>query len=159
MKLSVRCKQMSGLGKDSQPMHKTAATAKSTRKDIESNQQTGFKATSKDSIVTELSMILSYVSDFLGKVPEVTRRNMCGVTRMEHFKKDDVIFNAGDEPDKFYIILTGQYVHAQTMPTPQDEESRGAIVEYIPFCAFSMTLCLLDYRYCGNHRKGMEQEQ
>lgn len=52
--------------------------------------------------------MLGFVSEFLGNVPEETRQNMCSVTKMEHYKKDETIFNAGDEPDKFYIILTGK---------------------------------------------------
>lgn len=70
-------------------------------------QTAAVKLSSREYILSELSLVLGFVSEFLGSVPEETRQNMCSVTKMEHYKKDEIIFNAGDEPDKFYIILTG----------------------------------------------------
>ncbi|GMH42400.1 hypothetical protein BSKO_10319 [Bryopsis sp. KO-2023] len=89
-------------------------------------QATPSKSSSKDYILSELSLVLSYVSEFLGKLPDETRRSMCSVTKMEHYKKDEVIFYAGDEPDKFYIILTG-IVEVREKVGAKESDDRTAI--------------------------------
>eukprot|EP00195_Chlamydomonas_chlamydogama_P007490 CAMPEP_0202906884 /NCGR_PEP_ID=MMETSP1392-20130828/40599_1 /ASSEMBLY_ACC=CAM_ASM_000868 /TAXON_ID=225041 /ORGANISM="Chlamydomonas chlamydogama, Strain SAG 11-48b" /LENGTH=944 /DNA_ID=CAMNT_0049595565 /DNA_START=401 /DNA_END=3235 /DNA_ORIENTATION=+ len=62
---------------------------------------------SLDKIMEELGTTFAYVSEFLRKVPEHTRTMSILWAKMENFKKDQTVYMSGDDPEKFYIILTG----------------------------------------------------
>ena len=47
------------------------------------------------------------MSDFLKKVPEQARTKSIFWSRMENYKKDQDVYLKGEEPGKFYMILTG----------------------------------------------------
>ncbi|KXZ55557.1 hypothetical protein GPECTOR_2g1106 [Gonium pectorale] len=62
---------------------------------------------SLDKLLEELSTTMSYVSDFLRKVPEETRMEACFAAKMENYKKDQTVYRIGDPPERFHLILTG----------------------------------------------------
>ena len=60
-----------------------------------------------DRLLEELNATFSYVSEFLKKVPEQARTKSIFWSRMENYKKDQDVYLKGEEPGKFYMILTG----------------------------------------------------
>lgn len=60
-----------------------------------------------DKLLEELNATFAYVSDFLKQVPEQTRTKSIFWSRMESYKKDQDVYLKGEEPGKFYMILTG----------------------------------------------------
>lgn len=52
-------------------------------------------------------MTLKHISGFLKQIPDENLCELCSVLKLENIKREEVLFNMGDQPDKFYILLTG----------------------------------------------------
>ncbi len=52
-------------------------------------------------------MHVPFVPSARTQVPEETRNASIDYARMESYKKDQHVYRIGEEPCKFYIILTG----------------------------------------------------
>uniref|UniRef100_A0A383VQE4 Cyclic nucleotide-binding domain-containing protein n=1 Tax=Tetradesmus obliquus TaxID=3088 RepID=A0A383VQE4_TETOB len=63
---------------------------------------------SAQTIVQELEVIFGFVSEFLAKVPAETRVALAAVARLESYKKDQLIYDIGQQASNFYIILSGR---------------------------------------------------
>ncbi|PNW72285.1 hypothetical protein CHLRE_16g674550v5 [Chlamydomonas reinhardtii] len=74
---------------------------------LELDEPGGGAKMSLDKLLEELSATLSYVSEFLRRVPEETRMEACFAAKMENYKKDQTVYRIGDPPERFHLILTG----------------------------------------------------
>ncbi|KAG2434112.1 hypothetical protein HXX76_007839 [Chlamydomonas incerta] len=74
---------------------------------LELDEPGGGAKMSLDKLLEELSATLSYVSEFLRRVPEETRMEACFAAKMENYKKDQTVYRIGDLPERFHLILTG----------------------------------------------------
>ena len=52
--------------------------------------------------------MFTFVSDFLRRLPDTVRTALTFHAKIENYKKDQDIYVIGDEPEKFFVILSGQ---------------------------------------------------
>ena len=78
------------------------------------------------SYLYNLSPFNQIVSDSAGKEGEEIIRNLSCVLKYEHVKKGNLVFNYGDNSDKFYLLLKGKV----DMIVPNEEEVELSEVEY-----------------------------
>ena len=78
------------------------------------------------SYLYNLSPFNQIVSESAGKEGEEIIRNLSCVLKYEHVKKGNLVFNYGDNSDKFYLLLKGKV----DMIVPNEEEVELSEVEY-----------------------------
>ena len=78
------------------------------------------------SYLFNLSPFNQIISESAGREGEEIIRNLSSVLKYEHVKKGNLVFNYGDESDKFYLLLKGKV----DMIVPNEEEVELSEVEY-----------------------------
>eukprot|EP00775_Hariotina_reticulata_P010166 gene10166-10326_t len=65
-------------------------------------------AMSEQNLLVELDAMFCFISEFLRSLPSTTRQELAKVARLESYKKDQIIYDIGDHPEYFYIVMGGR---------------------------------------------------